>query len=151
MSKLSSKPVLKKILIAILVFVIVSVGVVWFVFTDTYSDTAKEKSAFTVSVASLIKEFEEDLAVANNKYTEQVITVNGRVGEIENADATINIKMIDTTSGSYAIFTFQAKDMDKVKQVKEGDSLSIKGSCSGGAYSDILETHFINFKRCAIN
>jgi hypothetical protein len=32
-----------------------------------------------------------------------------------------------------------------------GDKVSIKGSCSNGAFSTILETEYITFKRCAVN
>ena len=39
----------------------------------------------------------------------------------------------------------------EAKMLKEGDSVSIKGSCSGGKYSSILDTESITFKRCAIN
>ena len=79
-----------------------------------------------------------------------MITVSGTVSEIEPADTTVNIKFIDTTSGSYAIFAFQEQHIAEAKTLKVGDSVSIKGSCSGGVFSEILGTEFITFKRCAI-
>jgi len=150
-NKKLSKSSIKKFLIAIAILVAIGIAAVWYIFTETFTDTAIEKAAFTVTAHLFIKEFETDLVKSNKKYTEQIITVNGRIDAIENADTTVNIKMADSTTGSYAIFAFQQKDMAKVKQLKEGDSVSIKGSCSGGAYSDILQMHFINFKRCAVN
>ena len=150
-NKKLSKSSIKKFLIAIAILVAIGIAAVWYIFTETFTDTGIEKAAFTVTAHLFIKEFETDLVKSNKKYTEQIITVNGRIDAIENADTTVNIKMADSTTGSYAIFAFQQKDMAKVKQLKEGDSVSIKGSCSGGAYSDILQMHFINFKRCAVN
>jgi translation elongation factor P/translation initiation factor 5A len=151
MSQTSPKSRIKKFIIAGVILLVIGAGAAWYIFTKSFTDTAKENAAYTVSAYNLIKEFQTDIAASNKKYTEQIVTVNGRVSAIENADTTLNIKMSDTITGSYAIFAFQAKDMVKVKQLKEGDSVSIKGSCSGGSYSDILQMHFINFKRCAVN
>ena len=89
--------------------------------------------------------------MANKKYAEKIITVNGRVTETESADTTINIKMIDSLTDAYIIFAFQEQHLKEAKQLKEGDSVSIKGSCSGGIYSNILETEFVTFKRCTVN
>jgi hypothetical protein len=79
------------------------------------------------------------------------MVVSGEVSEVEGVDSTVNIKMADSTSGSYVIFAFQKQDIGLVKKIKLGEKVSIKGSCSGGAFSKILETEFITFKRCAIN
>ena len=141
----------KSFLIALPILIAIGIGAAWYIFTKTFTDTAIEKAVFTVNAISFIKEFETDIATSNKKYAEQIIIVNGRIAAIENADTTVNIKMSDNATGSYAIFAFQAKDMGRVKQLKEGDSVSVKGSCSGGSYSDILKMHFINFKRCVIN
>ena len=54
-------------------------------------------------------------------------------------------------SGSYVIFAFQQQDKGLAEKIKVGEKVSIKGSCSGGAFSKILETEYITFKRCAIN
>ena len=99
----------------------------------------------------LLRNFQQNDSASNKKYAEQIITINGRVTETEQADTTVNIKMADTATGSYIIFAFQQQDAANVKKVKQGDSISIKGSCSGGVYSNILETEFITFKRCSIN
>ena len=130
---------------------IAGVGAAWYIFTDTYTDTAKEKATYTFNALDFIKEFQQNDSASNKKYAEQIITINGRVTETEQADTTVNIKMADTATGSYIIFAFQQQDAANVKKVKQGDSISIKGSCSGGVYSNILETEFITFKRCSIN
>ena len=84
------------------------------------------------------------------KYTDKIVTVTGRVSAVEAADTTVNIKFTDSTTGSYAIFAFQEQHLNEAKTVKPGDSISIKGSCSGGIYSMILGYHSISFKRCAL-
>ena len=142
---------IRKILIIGITLLIVCAGAAWYIFTNSFSDTSREKADYTFNALDLIKEFQQDDKASNKKYAEQIITVHGRVTEIEQADTTVNIKMADTSTGSYIIFAFQQQDVVNAKKIKQGDSISIKGSCSGGVYSDILSTEFITFKRCSIN
>ncbi len=148
------KPVnlwVKRILVTITVIALLGVGVIWYIFSEKFTDTVDVTADYTVNALDLIHEFEKDDAAANKKYAEKIVVVNGRVTEIEAADTTVNIKMTDTTSGSYVIFAFQQQHLAEAKSLQEGDSVGIKGSCSGGAYSKILETEFITFKRAALN
>ena len=141
----------KRILIGGFILLLAGVIAVWFIFNEKFTDTKERKAAYTVNAMDFIHEFEKNDSLANIKYAEKIITVNGRVSETEAADTTINIKMIDTATDAYIIFAFQQQHLNDAKSLKEGDSISIKGSCSGGSYSEILETEFITFKRCAIN
>jgi hypothetical protein len=142
---------LKKAGLFFIILLLVGAGWVWFVFTEKFPDTSEISSAFTVTAIDLIHEFEKNDSLANKKYAEKVMVVNGEVSEVEGVDSTVNIKMADSTSGSYVIFAFQQQYYSQAKKIKLGDKVSIKGSCSGGAYSKILETEFITFKRCAID
>jgi|SRR3990170_1551377 len=150
MSKVK-RPWLKKLSIAILVLIGIGAGIYFYKVLERHPDTKNEKAVFTVNAIDFIREFEKDDKAANKKYAEKIITVNGIVSEMEAADTTVNIKFIDTASGSYAIFAFQERYVAEAKRVKIGDSVSIKGSCSGGVLSEILGTEFITFKRCTLN
>jgi len=143
---------LKRILIAFLVIVVILAGVYWYYATEKFSDTKDRESAYTVSALDLIHEFIENDSVANKKYTEKILTVNGKISELEAPDtSTVNIKFIDPVTGSFAIFAFQDTHLAEGKSLKVGDSVSIKGSCSGGVYSAALELTKIDFKRAALN
>ena len=144
------KPMLKKILIIAGILLIIGGGVIWYLYNDTFKDTAKVDAAYTVDATIFIKEFEKNMAEANKKYTEKIVTITGKVSEIQNSDSSINVSITDTTKGSYINFSFQQQAMAAAKLLKEGDNVHIKGSCSGGAFSEILETYYINFKRCAL-
>jgi uncharacterized membrane protein len=142
----------KRILIAGIILLIAGAAGVWYIFNIKFDDTTQSKADYTLNAMDLIKEFQKSDSVANKKYSEQIITVNGRISELETADtATVNVKMVDTLTNAYIIFTFQQQHLAEAKMLKEGDSVSIKGSCSGGKYSSILDTESITFKRCAIN
>ncbi|MES2773664.1 MAG: hypothetical protein V4722_05745 [Bacteroidota bacterium] len=141
----------KKLLIGGLIFLLAGAAVVWYIFTEKFADTTGEKAAYTVTADALIQEFSQNDSLANIKYAEKIVVVSGIVSETESADTTINIKFTDTTTGSYAIFAFQEQHLAEAKAIKVGDQVSIKGSCSGGAFSKILDAEFITFKRCALN
>ncbi len=145
------KHVLKKLAIAIMIMIALGAGIYWYVATEKFADTNDREAAYTVSALDFIREFEENDNVANEKYMGKIVVVNGRVSEIEAADTTVNIKFINAVSGSYIIFAFQDQHVSDAKSINVGDSISVKGSCSGGTHSELLDTDFIMFKRCAIN
>ncbi len=151
MSK-TKRPWLKRLLIAVLVLIGIGAVVYWYVATEKFADTKDREAAYTVNAIDFIQEFRKDDSVSNNKYRQKIITVNGRVSELESPDsATVNIKLIDTTTGDYAIFAFQEQYLSEAKSVKVGDSVSVKGSCSGSIYSDLLDAYNIGFIRCTLN
>ncbi len=140
----------KKIFLAIVILAIAGGAVAWYIFTEKFTDTTDRKAAYNLAAMDLLKEFTTNDSLANKKYTEKIITITGTVSAIEFADTTANIKFIDTVSGSYIIFAFQQQHLAEAKHLKEGEKVSIKGSCSGGIYSEILGTEFVSFKRSAI-
>ena len=144
-------PWLKKIGYGIVILLLLGAGAVWYTYNEKFADTSTTKPDFTVNALDLIHEFENNVSLANKKYAEKIVVVNGMVSEVEGAGTTVNIKMADTTSGAYIIFAFQQQHRDDAEKIKQGDRVSIKGSCSGGAYSQILETEYITFKRCTLN
>src|SRR5687767_7941438 len=96
------RPWLKRLLVIGLVLVAIAAGIYWYIATEKFSDTKDRQAAFTVNAIDFIKEFRKDDSAANKKYREKIITVNGRVSELESPDsATVNVKIIDTSTGDY--------------------------------------------------
>jgi hypothetical protein len=141
----------KKWLLALFILLLACAAVVWYIFTERHEDTVMVKADYTVNATDFIKEFRQNMTAANKKYSEKIIIVNGTVSEIETFDTTANIKMIDTLSNAYIIFAFQQQHLGDARKMQVGDPVSIKGSCSNGSFSNILETEYITFKRCAVN
>jgi hypothetical protein len=141
----------KKILIAFVALFLIGGAGFWYIMNEEYADTSNVKAAYTVNAMELIQEFQQGDSAANKKYAEQIVTVNGRISEIEAADTTANIKFTDTLTGSYVIFDFQAQHANDAKSLQVGDSVSLKGSCSGSIYSQLRKAHMISFKRAALN
>ena len=151
MSK-TKRPWQKILLISILILAGIGAALYWYIATEKFADTKDREAAFSVNAIDFIREFRKDDSVSNKKYREKIISVNGRVSELESPDsATVNIKFIDTTTGDYTIFAFQEQYLSEAKSVKVGDSVSVKGSCSGSIYSDLLDAYNIGFIRCTLN
>jgi hypothetical protein len=147
------KNIAKRLLIAAVIVFVIGAGIAVYLFTDSFEDTASVKADYTVSALPFMNEFKLNDTLnpaANKKYAEKIITVNGKVSAVENADSTTNLK-IENVEGAYILFAFQRQDQSAVKQVKAGDSISIKGSCNGASFSEILGVPFITFKRCSLN
>ncbi len=151
MQSAKSKSKYKYLLIGILIILLTGVVIVWYIFTEKFIDTAEHKPDFTVNAMDFIKEFQQNEDAANKKYIEKMVAINGTVSEIELADTSVNIKFIDSTSGDYVIFAFQQQHLNDAKTLQQGNQVSIKGSCSGGTYSEILGIKYISFKRAALN
>ena len=147
---MKTKSWVKKLLFGGLILLLIGAGVIWYIFSEKHEDTASVKADYTTEAIPFIKEFEKDLKAANGKYADKIIEVTGIVTESEAADTTINIKMADTATGSYLIFAFQQQHLQQAKTLKPGDRATIKGSCSDGIFSDILDTYFISFKRSTL-
>lgn len=143
-------PWIKRILILALLGIVAAGAIAWYLFNLKHDDTKDVEADFTVSALPFIDEFRKDEGAANKKYAEKIILVNGTISALEAADTTLNVKMVDTLTGSYAIFAFQQQDLAATKTLKEGQQVSIKGSCSGGTFSSILEAESISFKRCTL-
>jgi hypothetical protein len=143
----NKKSWVKKALIAILFIILLGGGAYLYIMNETFDDTASLKSAYTVNAQDLINAYQTNDSVANVTYREQIITVQGRVTEVEAADTTVNIKFTDPFTGSYLIFDFQSQHVPDAKVVQVGDSVAIKGSCSGNIYSQLRRAHMISFKR----
>ena len=145
-----NKKILKWLLVSGGSLLVIGIAVYFYYATRTHEDTAGLNVDYTVEAIPFIKEFENDHKAANKKYAEKIIAVKGIVTATEPADTTMNIKMTDTTTGSYLIFAFQEQHMTEAKKIKRGDDIVIKGSCSDGVYSEILGTYFISFKRSTV-
>jgi hypothetical protein len=140
----------KKISIGIFIVILALGATTWYIFTDKFADTADSKADYSLNASDLLKEFQNNYSLANEKYAEKIILVKGIISDIESADTSINVKMTDTASGDYIIFAFQQQHLAMARKLKKGELVSIKGSCSGGVHSEILETRYISFKRAAV-
>lgn len=122
-----------------------------YIMNETHKETIDVKADYTIDADDLIKEFISNDTSTNKKYREKVLVVNGNASAIDIlADSTSTIKFADST-GSFAIFSLEKGELEKIKNIKAGDAVSVKGVCSGSIFSEILGTTSISFKRSTLN
>lgn len=120
-------------------------------FGEKFETTDNIKADYSFPVADLLKEFTSNDTSANKKYAEKVLEVKGAVSAVElSADSSGTVKFEDST-GSFAIFSVEKSQYDKMKSIKAGDMVTVKGVCSGSIFSDILGTTQVSFKRSVLN
>jgi hypothetical protein len=140
----------KRFLFAAGILLFTGIAVYIYYATRTHKDTSALKAEFAVDAGAFIREFENDINAANKKFANKIVAINGIVSEKEAADTSINIKMTDNATGSYIIFAFQKRNMEEAKNLQPGDIVTIKGVCSDGVFSEILQKHFISLTRSVI-
>ena len=125
-------------------------GVFYYLVTEEFDDTKNIKASFSTEAHALINEFDSNDSLANVRYRDQIIDVRGRVTELETADSSANLKIVDSIGRSYLIFDFQQQDAFAVKSLQTGDSVLLRASCSGSIFSRLLNTRSIQFKRTSL-
>jgi len=146
----ANKKIFRKLLWGGGLLILSGMGIYFYYATLTYEDTASLKAEYNFHAGDFIREFENNNREANRKYAEKIIAISGLITATESAGTTINIKMEDKGTGSYIIFAFQEQHLAEARSLHAGDSVTIKGSCSDGIFSEILGSYFISFKRSTL-
>lgn len=121
------------------------------IFDEEFDSTENLKADYILTARGLLQEFSANDSASNKKYLEKVLEVNGSTTAAKLAeDSTGTIRFEDST-GSYAIFSVEKSQYEKMRELKAGDEVSVKGVCSGSIFSEILGTTSITFKRSVIN
>ena len=141
---------LKKFLTVALIFAIFAVALTVYYLTKEYKDTRNVKADYTLTANELFQAFQKNDSSANKNYTEKILEINGIISAVEKADTVFNLKMTDSATGSFINFALQRDENLKESDIHAGDKVTVRGSCSGAIYSEILETRAINFKRCIL-
>jgi hypothetical protein len=120
------------------------------VMNETFTVTSELKPDHVTNATELLREFLANDSLANARYREKIITVSGIITQVNrNADSTTTLQLAEP-SGSYLIFDFEPAQYRILSALKAGDSVSLKGSCSGSIFSEILGTTAISFKRSTL-
>jgi len=131
---------MKKILIAILLVISCAVMIGIYLYNQKPIDTREVKATFQIPASELIKAFSDDEASANKNYVDQVIVVIGKVGEVKftPTEGSISLQSDDPMSG--VTCSFYADEIKTLTRIKAGDSIKIKGKCTGKLMDVVLNT-----------
>jgi len=120
-----------KIILGVLIFAILGLVVSLYYYNKPHVNVEKSDAVYRLTSQNLIKEYQENEKNTNEKYTEQVIQIEGDVYEISTLRGNSVVTLNDRGSESSIICHMQAEDNKKVLSLKKGARVTIKGVCTG--------------------
>jgi Cu/Ag efflux protein CusF len=128
---------MKKIFYLAGVVVVVGIAYGLYSFFKKPIDTRNSEADYSLSANDLVAAFDvED--EANKKFLDKIVEVQGKISEIatDTAGVTIMLESNDPIAG--VTCSFYADESEKLKDLKEGDAVTIKGKCTGKLMDVVL-------------
>tara|TARA_B110001454_G_C12655837_1_gene407407 strand:- start:27 stop:443 length:417 start_codon:yes stop_codon:yes gene_type:complete len=127
-----------KIIIVVLIIVIVGVFVAYKMYNKPHVNVADTKSNISLTADKIIHDFSSDESKANTIYLDEIISVSGKVYEInlEKGKGIITLKTKDDFGG--ILCHLSDEGTKKMSSLKEGQAISVKGICTGYLLDVIL-------------
>jgi len=122
---------MKKIGLILLVLILAGAGYAYYLFQKPHAGIGDETPQFKLNATTLVAEYSKDEKIANEKYLGKVIEVRGVISEkMKDEKGKINITLqAEDLSGVGC--EFDPKSQDALRNLHEGDDVSIKGICTG--------------------
>ena len=117
---------IKIALIVLLVMLVVTViGVK--TYNKPHVDVVKTEAKYKLDAQQLINSFITDEDKASKKYVNTIIQVSGEALEISHGTISIKYKNSEST----VLCNLLPKEDEKLKTIKKGDKIKVKGICTG--------------------
>jgi hypothetical protein len=94
-------------------------------------DTHQLKPSFKLNAEEILKQFEANEAETTIRYTEKTICVRGIVGYTYFTDTSATVFLNGAGALASIICEFQKGSTKEVQNLKTGNTVTIKGICSG--------------------
>lgn len=94
-------------------------------------DIKKTTARFEKTAAALLTAFQQDEAAANAKYLDQVITVEGIISKIDLNPESPAVFLETGDMSALVTCSFYKTELPALQQLKAGNSVKIKGVCTG--------------------
>jgi hypothetical protein len=106
-----------------------------------HEETSGLKADFSLSIESILAEYQQDSQAANEKYLDKVVEITGTVDEVTQLEG----------GGSNVVLTEGANCsfLEKV-ELMPGSTVKVKGICSGFQEEEIMDILEVNLTRCAL-
>ncbi|MBU3012110.1 OB-fold putative lipoprotein [Polaribacter vadi] len=128
----------KKIILVILILGIVGAIIGYKTYNKPHLNIVATKADFNVSANKIIEDFSTDETTANSKYLEKIIAIKGIISDIkiEKEKGIITLKTNDDFASILCHLSEEATN--KMSDLKVGESITIKGICTGYLMDVIL-------------
>jgi hypothetical protein len=95
-----------------------------------HSNVAGEEAAAELSARNLYNEFQSAENTANKKWVGKVIEVSGTISSVSDAGNYLSVNLEATADGGVNCSILK-KDLNPDDKFNKGDSVTIKGKCTG--------------------
>ena len=130
---------MKKILLILLVIAILGGGYAYYLYNKPVASTDDIKAELTISADELFSQFENNETEANSKYLGKIIEVSGKVRDFSIGDSGDLNVVLASGNEMFGINCGLAKGQDaKYKNYQVGDTIKIKGECTGISMDVVL-------------
>ena len=89
------------------------------------------KPAFQLKAPELIRQFETDEPTADARFVDKPISVSGIIGVVKSTDSSASVFLIGKDNVASVICQFDRNHKEEVKDLKRGDTVTVKGICTG--------------------
>ena len=134
----------KKIVISVLVLVIALAVVGYKIYNKPHVDVASEKADITITATNLFADFSNDEEKANATYLDKIVEVKGVIGKIAKEEEKVIINLNTGDDFGSVLCHLSDPSTGKVKDIKEGESIKVKGICTGFLMDVVLVKCEIN-------
>ncbi len=131
---------MKKVLLILLVIAVGISCVVYYIWNKPHANVSDAKPVFAIASQDLIKAFETNEQEANAKFVGKLIEVSGKIGQIDKTeDGSVNILLESENPMSTVMCQLDAVEKTDQSGLAVGQSVSIKGLCSGYTTDVVLD------------
>jgi hypothetical protein len=133
------KKFLKIILIVIFIIAVLLAGVYLYLRFMPEKSISNQKADFSLSATKLAEEYETNSTGSDRKFIDRIIEVTGVISEItiDQKNSVVFI-LSDKASSTGVLCTLNEKFHKKINRYKIGDTITVKGTCSGMLFEVVL-------------
>ena len=115
---------------------IIGGGIGYYQYNKPHKDLSKEKPDIVITAVELVDAFSSDEAAANQLYLGKIVEVSGVISGIQIGEEDSHISISSDDPMAEIIAEFQSGE--SLKALQEGQSITIRGTCSGSLGDVIL-------------
>lgn len=122
-----------KLFLGFLLCLLVMAGLILlFLFYAPEKNLQRQEADLKISATELYQQYEANESTGNQKYIDRIIDVTGEIAEIstdDNGAMVVILRQPDDFSG--VLCTLEESEYKAAKQLKVGQSVTIRGFCTG--------------------
>jgi len=107
----------------------VAAGYGVYLFNKKPVDVREHQPDFEISAAELVKEFSDHEEAASKKYIDRILIVRGQIKESDITSSTLFLNGSDPLASITC--SFYPDEIDRLKRLNPGDTVYVKGKCTG--------------------